>query len=45
MIVAETTKGKGVSFMARPGWLAWQGADAEQTEQALAELTANKEAK
>ena len=45
VIVAETTKGKGVSFMEdQAGWHG-KAPNAEQTEQALAELTANKEAK
>ena len=45
MIVAETTKGKGVSFMEdQAGWHG-KAPNAEQTEQALSELTANKEAK
>ena len=45
VIVAETTKGKGVSFMEdQAGWHG-KAPNAEQTEQALAELTATKEAK
>ncbi len=45
VIVAETTKGKGVSFMEdQAGWHG-KAPNAEQTEQALSELTANKEAK
>ena len=44
-IIAKTIKGKGVSFMEdQAGWHG-KAPNAEQTEQALAELTANKEAK
>lgn len=45
MVIAHTVKGKGVSFMEdQAGWHG-KAPNAEQTEQALAELTANKEAK
>lgn len=44
-IIAHSIKGKGVSFMEdQAGWHG-KAPNAEQTEQALAELTANKEAK
>ena len=45
VVIAHTIKGKGVSFMEdQAGWHG-KAPNAEQTEQALAELTANKEAK